>query len=43
MFCKIANAVDFEFLKKNTNDYILDKYKVREAEKNNPFYDKITK
>lgn len=43
MFCKIANAVDYQFLKKNTNEYILDKFKVREAEKNNPFYNKITK
>lgn len=41
MYCKVANAIEFDFLKKNTNEYILTKFKIREAEKKNPFYNKI--
>lgn len=43
MYCKLANAVDFKFLCSNVNPYIITKFKIREAEKYNPFYEKITK
>lgn len=38
MYCKLANAVDFKFLCSNANPYIISKFKIREAEKFNPFY-----
>jgi len=42
MYCKIANSIDFEFLKNHTNKYILNKFKILEAEKSNPYYEKIS-
>ena len=42
MYCKIANSIDFEFLKTHTNKYILKKFKILEAEKSNPYYEKIS-
>jgi hypothetical protein len=43
LYCKIAHAVDFNFLKHNTNKYILNKFKILDAEKKNPYYEKIVK
>lgn len=43
MYCKIANSIDFNFLKNNTNKYILNKFNIINSEKTNPYYEKVVK
>lgn len=43
MYCKIAHSIDFNFLKNNTNKYILNKFNIINSEKTNPYYEKVVK
>lgn len=42
LYCKVAHSIDHSFLVKNSNEYIIKKFKIIEAEKFNPYYEKIT-
>ena len=37
-YCKVAHGVDYEFMKNHINRYIFTEFKLKEAEKTNPFY-----
>lgn len=41
LFCKVANEIDYEFLKNTVEDYVLDKYKIESLRTLNPFYKQI--
>ncbi len=40
-YCKIANEVTFQFLKLTVDPYVFQKFKLAEAELENPFYKEI--
>ncbi len=42
-YCQIAHEVHFDFLKLTVEDYVFNRLNLREAEKMNPFYEKIEK
>jgi len=42
LYCKVANEIDFKFLKNTVEDYVLEKYKIESLENCNPFYKQIS-
>ncbi len=40
-YCKIAQGIDFKFLKNNINTYVWNKFNLAKAEHINPFYTKV--
>jgi len=38
LFCKVAHAITFDFMKKHIDRYIWQMFKVSEIQKLNPFY-----
>ena len=37
-FCKVAQSVSFDFMKKHINEFIFKEFSLREIEKMNPYY-----
>ncbi len=42
MFCKVANEIDYDFLRNTVEDVVMDKYQIDKLRNSNPFYKQLT-